>query len=751
MAESAQPDWISFLASTAIFREVRPEALPDLVPELEMVDFPAGETLFEQGDPGDALYLLISGQLHVLAAGPEDQQRLLAVIGPGREVGELALWTGDRRSATVRTAVRSRAARLTRAAFDRFIARHPDALAPIDRHIAGRLRHAQLASALRLSGLFQELEESALRDFEASLETVWVHGGDTIFHQGEAGDALYIVVSGLVQVVVERPGEEPQVVAELGRGETFGEMALVENEPRSATVEAIRDSQLARLSRSDFERLLDAHPRAMLPVVTRKLVAMLREQRTGRSHAARALSTIAVVPAAPELPLVDFCTRLAASLRTDAATLVLSAARVDEYFGRPGAAQVTASQAGHGRILELLGKLEAEHRYVIYQADAPLAESITPWTARCLRQSDRVVIAADARGDPRRGAGEIAIASALNRRGARRASLALLHPDGSRRPSGTSRWLAARDVDRHYHVRMDSAADFARLARSLTGRAYGLVLGGGAARGFAHAGVIRALREAGIPIDLVGGTSAGAIFAATCGLEFDYHQSIEIVATGIAAMLANLTIPVVSLITGRDAALYLHKTIGDMHLEDLWLPCFSVSANLTRASVHVHKRGNLARSLLASSRLPAILPPILWDGDLLVDGGIIDNVPVDVMRGYPECGVVIAVDVSPAYDPPEITPFGDSISGWHALRQLMKRRSKRLRYPGIFSVLLRTMEFGGAAHKSQTVGAADLYLAPPVAQFKMNDFKRARQIADAGYEYAVPKIAEWMKSPAAAG
>ena len=726
--------WLPFLSSTEIFRDVPAADLAELAADLEILDFEADRTLFREGDPGDSMYLLISGQVYVLGAGPADEQRLLAVLGPGREVGELALWTGDRRSATVRTIGPVRAACLTRTAFDRFLERRPAAAAVIDRHIGMRLRQAQLGAALHLSRLFQTLDEAALRELEAALETVWVRSGDTIFRQGDPGDALYILVSGMLEVLVERSGEAPHTVAELGRGESFGEMALVENEPRTATVRAIRDSQVARLARADFERLLALHPQAMLPVITRKLVSIFRRQIAGKSASGRALSTIAVVAARPDLRLADFCARLAAAMEAHGPTLILSSDRIDTYLGRSGAAQAAESQAGHGRLLELLAKLEADHRYVIYQSDAALS----PWTARCLRQSDRVLIAADATADPHPTEAE-------SRLDARRASLALIHPQSIRQPAGTSHWLAARNVDRHYHVRLHADADFARLARSLAGRAYGLVLGGGAARGFAHAGVIRALREAAVPIDIAGGTSAGAIFSATVGLEYDYDQSIEHVATGIAAMLANFTIPIVSLITGRDAALYLHKMLGDMHIEDLWLPCFCVSANLTRASVHVHKRGSLARSLLASSRLPAILPPILWDGDLLVDGGIIDNVPVDIMRGYPECGTVIASDVSPTYEPPEITPFGDSISGWHALRQLIKRPSRRRRYPGLFSVLLRTMEFGGAAHKSQTVGAADLYLTPPVTKFKMNDFKKARQIADAAYEYAVPVIGKWLQ------
>lgn len=740
MADPVQPEWISFLASTEIFHGVAEEALRDLAGELVMVDFAAGETLFQQGDPGDSMYLIVSGEASVVGSGPDGKPRQLALIGPGRDVGELALWVGDRRSATVRTVVPTRAARLTREAFTRFTQRHPDVVAGIDRHVGRRLRHAQLGRALHASGLFGELQEGVLRELEALLEPVWIEGGSTVFRQGDEGDALYLVISGLVQVLLEQAGGEPRILAALGPGEIFGEMALLEHEPRSATVRALRDSQLARLARADCERLLARRPEALL-VVTRKLVARLRTQNAGPRRPNRALTTIAVVPAAEGVPASDFCGRLAASLRAHGPTLEVSSAWLEAHVGHLGAAQAAQTEAGHGRLMELLGKLEADHRFVIYQADA----SESAWTARCLRQSDHVLIAATAASDPRPGAAELAAERALRQRPGSRASLVLLHPDGSREAAGTSQWLAARNVDRHHHVRLDAPRDFDRLARSLAGRAVGLVLGGGAARAFAHAGVIRALQEAHIPIDIVGGTSAGGVFAATCAREFGYEQSIETVTGGIAAMLANFTIPLVSLASGRDAIPFLRKAVGDMQIEDLWLRYFCVSANLTRASVQVHDRGSLGRSLLATGRLPAILPPLLWDGDLLVDGGIIDNVPVDVMRRYPDCGTVIACDVSPAYDPPEVTPFGDSLSGWHVLRQLVKPKTKRERFPGVLAVLLRTMEFGGAAYKSETIGDADFYLTPPVAPFKMNEFERGPEIAEVGYRYAAPKIAEWAQ------
>jgi predicted acylesterase/phospholipase RssA len=256
---------------------------------------------------------------------------------------------------------------------------------------------------------------------------------------------------------------------------------------------------------------------------------------------------------------------------------------------------------------------------------------------------------------------------------------------------------------------------------------------------------MRALREAGVPIDVVGGTSAGAMMAAAVALEHDHEWMVQTLQTTCGMMQKDWTIPLVSLLSGRKFDNSYSAVFGDMQIEDLWLPFFCVSANLTRARMQVHRSGALLKSLLASVRVPAVFPPILWDGDLLVDGGIIDNIPVDVLRGYAGCGTVIASDVSADRHLSD-ADYGDRISGWRALAQRFKPASKRLHFPGIVSVLMRIIELSSVSRRSQTSKMADLYLVPPVEHFGMAEFHRGSEIAEAAYRYSSEKIAEWLAS-----
>jgi predicted acylesterase/phospholipase RssA/CRP-like cAMP-binding protein len=732
-------DWIPFLSSTEIFRDISKAALPDLAAQVEEIEFGAGETLFHQGDPSDAMYLVLAGQVGIWHSGHKHTEKLLAELGPSHTVGEFALWNGGDRWSTVRAVSTVRAAKLTREGFERFAKGHPEEVEAFDRFVGRQQRRNRLSVALGVSKMFSGLPEAALRDLETQLESVWVEAGSPLFREGDVGDALYLVVSGALRVSLNMPGEDSRVLAELGCGDTAGEMALLDGEPRSATVTATRDSHLVRLSKDAFHRILSRHP-DLLAVIARKVVTRLRAEQGARGRPAPLSTIIAVVPASQGIPIEDFCARLADTLSVQSPTQVVGSALIDAWLGKPGAAQVSEFHARDGRIIELLSNLETDHRYLIYQTDP----SDSTWSRRCLRQCDHILIVADAARNPREGA-EAYVTSALNDRRGRQASLALLHPASVIVPTGTSAWLAAWKVDRHYHLRPDSNSDFGRMARSLTGRAIGLVLSGGGVRGAGHAGVIRALREAGVPIDIVGGTSAGASMAGAVAQERDYEAMLQAIGNAFGTMQNDWTIPLVSLLSGRRFDDCFYTFCGDTQIEDLWLPLFCVSANLTRARIQVHRRGSLLKSLLASMRAPAVYPPILWDGDLLVDGGIIDNVPVDIMRGYEGCGTVIASDVSSEGHMCD-ADYGDRISGWQALAQRFKPASKRIHFPGILSILMRIIELSSASRKSETSKMADLYLSPPVEQFGITDFHRANEMAEASYRYASEKIADWLAS-----
>ena len=288
-------------------------------------------------------------------------------------------------------------------------------------------------------------------------------------------------------------------------------------------------------------------------------------------------------------------------------------------------------------------------------------------------------------------------------------------------------------------------SDVARLARMVTGRGCGVVLGGGGPRGFAHLGVLRALEEARVPIDVVGGTSIGAVIGAFCALGMDDAERVERAVTAFtrSGRLVSPTLPLVALSSGRRVDRLLAEHLGLGGIEDLIVRFFCVSASLSRADEVIHERGLLWPAVRASLSLPGIFPPAYADGDLLVDGGVLDNLPVEVMRDRVSTGCIVAVDLSPVVEPLIAAPFAAGLSGWRVLRDRLNPFTGPRSVPNIADILSRSTGLSQVRQRraALTGDRADLLLRPPVTRLGALDFKTGVGLIEEGYRYAVEELA----------
>lgn len=589
---------------------------------------------------------------------------------------------------------------------------------------------------LRFPELFAGLSDAALQELAGQLERVQLRSGETLIRQGEPGDCMFLLASGRLRATVERADGRTVVVGEVGRGEVVGEMALLIDEPRSATIRAIRDSELFRLSKEVFDLFIERYPVALKQIAR---VNMLRLRRTMLlTRVESTVSTIAIVPAGCGAPLIQFAAWLARALGGFAPTLHLNRDAYDDLVGDPVLRSRIESAAGVGA---WLNEQEARYRYVVYECES----TSSPWTRRCLRQADHVLFVGIAGSDPALGEVETAVQRSDDDRIAPRRELVLLHRADTTRPSDTQAWLAARQIDSHHHVRIGREADFDRLARFLTGRAVGLVLGAGGARGLAHIGAIRAIQELGIPIDLIGGTSCGAMVAGAMAKELDCDRVFAIARERLveSGSLLDLTLPLVSLVSGRKMTKGLQRVFEDVLIEDLWLNYFCVSTNLSRASAMVHRVGPLWKAIRASISLPGILPPVLQDRDLLVDGGLMNKLPVDVMRGLCNGGRVIAVSVSHAERLRVDPSFAEHPSGWRVLGRRLNPFRSGHDEPSIASILLCSTLVKSTHTQASLEREADVCVHVPPVTTGMFEFKSLEAIVDAGYDAALAQLTGW--------
>jgi predicted acylesterase/phospholipase RssA/CRP-like cAMP-binding protein len=588
----------------------------------------------------------------------------------------------------------------------------------------------QLDQALRAGRLFEQLDEPVLSALRGELEPVLVRGGEVVVREGEPSDALYVVIQGRLRVVAEGGNGEATTLHELRRGQSVGEIGILTGGVRTATVYAVRDSLLARLSREGFDRLLAAHPQAMVRQFAAPVIRVLQDRTLHARQASKEVATIAIVPVDSRVGVSAFAAQLAAALGAHGSTLHLNSRTPTEDPASVG-------------IVRWLSEQEASHRYILYEADS----TATQWTERCLRQADRIVLVGEAGGRPERGEIERALlpdegAPALAQR-----CLVLLHPPDTTYPSGTAPWLEARRLDAHYHVRRDDRADLARLARLLIGRGVGLVLSGGGAAGFGHIGAIRALREAGIPIDRIGGTSAGGFVACQFALGWDDATVMAKNRVAIAHKF-DYTFPITALMAGGEMTAVTREMFGDAQLEDTWLPCFCVSTNLSRAEMVVHERGPIWKYTRATTSIPGLVPPVIDGGDMLVDGGLLNHLPTDVMRQRGDCAVVFACDAAAAATPTRTRhapPYETSLSGWKVLWRRLSPFGAPMKVPTIGQILMRVAIFNAAQRIESARGLADFYLRLDLRKYGLLEFGKLEGIAAAGYESARSAVATWRE------
>lgn len=582
--------------------------------------------------------------------------------------------------------------------------------------------------------LLAALPRVARTELARCCSPVELRAGERLFAAGDPSDAIYFLVSGALGSCLDDERGVPRLLGRVKPGEPVGEMGVLTGKPRSTDIVGLRDSELLRLSREDFERIVSAYPQSVL-AVSRVIIERLEERNRARPGPARP-RTISLLPVVAGIDIGRIADRLVAELSQRLRVTLLG----------PQSAGATS--------VARLSALEASHDLVIYFATEP----DDPWSRLCSRQADLRLLVADSRLPPptSQGLGSNALTGPAHSRHLQRSELLMIHA-GAIVEGAAGRWTAAIEaagsmVAMHHHLRGEGRADargdadLRRLARLIFGDANGLVLSGGGARGFAHLGVMRAMVESGIGIDVVGGTSIGAIMGASFAAELDDAARVDLVRRTFVDSnpLGDFTLPFASMVRGRRVSERLNQVFGDREIEDLPLPFVCISADLNSGTPRIHRRGKLWHALRASVSIPGVLPPVMQEGSVLVDGGTLDNFPVGVVRGL-GASWVLGVDIgsnAPIASGVEATdmPAMWDLPGW---------RSRWRASPSILQILTRSALMQSSAAASASRLAADLLLTPPLPGVGLLDWKAFDQAVRAGYEHATSRFGDWRRDGAA--
>ena len=565
---------------------------------------------------------------------------------------------------------------------------------------------AELLERLKSFALLENVGDAALRNLLSEANWFALPGGQLLERGGENNAALFLVITGSLGVFVADEQGQRHMVSHVPAGETVGEMSLIQpSSNHSAQLVALRDTELLRISPDGFEALIGRHPRVMMNLM-QMLVKRLKEANRGRDKPRP--KTFAIVPLQDGLAEAPIAHRLADALA--------------QMGSRTAVLDIASSE----QTAEWFNNFEAAHDIVFYRGDAP----DSPWTNQCLRQADRIFLLA--RADRPLPLAPLDL-PAFKARASGLPQLLLLHPDGASAVLPEHFTNRGGLFSNHYHLRAGHPADVARVARFVAGRAVGLVLAGGGARGFAHIGIIRALKEAGVPFDQLGGTSMGAIIAAGLAQEWPLEELRDRMRAVFVNdnPLSDFTLPLIALVRGKKVSKKLREHFGEICIEALPLPFFAVSSDLTTGRIHIHREGTLWRSLRASVALPGILPPVTHHGHLLVDGGVMNNLPVDVMREQSmDAGPIIACDVTGEVDlQAQDARYGER-PWWWLMGQRMRGN------PSIISILMRSGTVGSEAQRRVVREQCDYLIEPPMPDIGLRDWKKFDAAIQQGYDTA---------------
>lgn len=580
-------------------------------------------------------------------------------------------------------------------------------------------------SNLARHDLFDGVSAAALDALESVSTLQSVSGGEILVAQGDDADALYFVESGRFRVVVNKV----HVVAHIEAGEAIGELAFFAGGKRTANVVATRDSAVLKVSRNAFDAIARDHPeltQAMLKLVSKRLVVATSRAGSVKSSTPR---VIALLPAGTSHLPAGLLARLTTAFEAivEADTPVIA---VDQ-----GTSEATDGAAYQSWLAEQ----EAKGAYVLIDGSGS-----EEWGEQVCRNADALVmVGRPGRAEPEPNAMEQA---AMRWVAAPQRTLLLVREKAAKTITKSAVWIDPREPKLHHHVALDSDADFAKVARFLTGRAVGLVLAGGGALGCAHLGVIQALREANVPIDFIGGASAGAAMGGAIARGMSVEETLDQMEAMFikAKAMRRLTLPLYSLLDPTVFDSELRQRYGAKDIADQPINFFGVSTNLSTNGLHVHRRGPLWECVRASGSLPTILPPFIdSDGNILVDGGVLDNVPVKVMHDL-KTGPNIVVSLG---DPDEVwrtdVEYDDIRGRWTLMRDVLLRRKREAEFPSIVEIMSRSMVVASRMASKEMLGEDDILVNPPIIpDMQILDWHLGRELADMASDYITSQVIE---------
>ena len=581
--------------------------------------------------------------------------------------------------------------------------------------------------------VFDGLDGAEIRAIVDATTRMTFDSGDVMCRQGEEGQSMYFLVSGRVQISVEKPGESrPVILNTLGPGQHFGEMSMLNRSPRTATATAIMETDVAKLDHDNFQKLVNSIP-GFTANLSRTLGVWLRGQLSGEKES-RAVRVLGIVRRGSRHA------QLGAAVAKALSGIDPSIVSWSSDPGLWDSVNVVTHEID-GNNTDTIDELAEEienYSHTIIDFDAAKA------TPRQLLQCERIWWIVDRDADDQAELEKIKSSIREEPTLAKRLQIVEVHQRAEKLPSLLKHKI---ELDhRTLRVQRHDEGDFfgyrvqdvARLQHVLQGVTLGLVLGGGGARGLAHIGVVQVLEEHGIYFDRIAGTSAGSIVGCALSSTMTPDDILHLINMEMTPPKWIQKLP-----SGTSWYLFmdfrrgridpkLRRYLHDYDLEQLIVPVCTVAVDLVHGNQVVSTSGDAVSKICASANHPLFGSPIMKDDQALVDGGILNNVPATVLRNQ-GADFILTIDVGSELD----SKFGKMKKG---------RNGLLVRKVGYMSTLLRVLDIIQRGHSKTHIAQSDFVIVPKCASYPFEDFTKADELAVIGREAAEESVEDLLNT-----
>ena len=719
--ESEKLTIYNIIKNTEFSKYLDNSTIEELSVIMTLVDYEKSTKIYCNSEEVSKFLIICSGKCNLV----DESGAINRTLNSGDFFGLISLFTNSSKNYDLITSEKSKILELEKSKLMELANKIPDIKKQLLQIVNKQLFNPEINAAL--STIAKGVDTKTIKELKKDISWKTLNDSEILFNEGDIGDSCYIVMSGRVQALKNYGKDNEVVLGELKKGDIIGDMALITGEKRSATIKASKLSRLIYISKKSFDQVMYSNPKALMEV-SKTLINRLKFQ--DKKEKINKNIIIGILSLVDNKTNQDFYSILDNNL---------------QLFGNTeNLTELTSHLDSNEDSLDfeiLLENIVSNNDFLILHSNDV---NDIKWKENILKYSDKVIVIGNPKELNSISKEELQIFNNYTELNLDKIWLVLNHSEDTVVPSNTKKIINDRNGIRTFHIKNNNENDIKRIVRFLTKQTIGLTLGGGGAKGFSHFGVYKAMNELNIPLDIIGGTSAGSIVASQIALGHSFEEIIEKnKKVNALRMFKEYGLPYISLIKSNKIEQAAKISAEDRDIEDLWIPFFAPATDLTNSKLIVFNKGPLWEAIRSSGALPGIVLPHFMNENIIVDGGLMNNLPVDIMRNN-YGGKIICSSCS--LDKSMKTSIkGIPNQSKMIFNKLFNKSSFEKKYgyvPTVTDIIFKTSVVASASQINNNINMSDLFLELPTSEFGLTDFnnKAMLEMIDIGYNYSKPKL-----------